>query len=132
VSHFDSVARVLRRGGLYFLDWCVQFDPVSGSRDSWEAEREGIRVKVTYSATMLNRVEQTFEEVIILEVDDRGEEKTIVEQCVKRAIYPQEFLIFLARREDVECVGWWNAWDLTRPLEGTEQMSRPVVIVRRV
>ena len=39
VSHFDSVARVFRRGGLYFLDWCIQFDPLSGRRDSWEAER---------------------------------------------------------------------------------------------
>jgi SAM-dependent methyltransferase len=27
VSHFHSVAGVLRKGGLYFLDWCVQFPP---------------------------------------------------------------------------------------------------------
>lgn len=134
VSHFDSVARVLKRGGLYFLDWCIQFDSLSNSRDVWQLERNGIRIKATYSATILNRVEQTFEEVITLVVEDHGQEKTIVEKNIKRAIYPQEFLLFVAGGDDFEFVGWWNNWDFSRPLqriEGIEPINRPIAIIRR-
>jgi len=31
-THFNSVAQALKKGGLYLLDWCVQYDP------PWESE----------------------------------------------------------------------------------------------
>jgi SAM-dependent methyltransferase len=47
--HFDSVRRNLRAGGLYFLDWCVQFEIpwACEGGDSCEFERDGIKVKTT-------------------------------------------------------------------------------------
>ncbi|MCJ7577967.1 MAG: class I SAM-dependent methyltransferase, partial [candidate division Zixibacteria bacterium] len=95
LTHFNSVAQVLKKGGLYLLDWCIQYDPLSEGGDSWEIERDGIKVKTTVSWKVINRVEQTFEETITLEVNDHGEEHSIVGKEIKRAIYPQEFLCFV-------------------------------------
>ena len=41
-SHFNSVASVLKKGGLYLLDWCIQFEPpwqTAGSQ-TWVLEKE--------------------------------------------------------------------------------------------
>ncbi len=95
ISHFDSVSQALNNGGLYFLDWCIQFDSISLSSESWEIEREGVKVKTTCSQKTLNRVEQTFEETITLDIKEHREQKRIIEKSVKRAIYPQEFLRFI-------------------------------------
>jgi len=131
ISHFNSVGQVLKKGGLYLLDWCVQFDPLRDKKESWEIESDGIKVKTNYSMKLLNSVEQTYEEVIILEVNDHGICETFEEKTIRRGIFPQEFLIFLSGRNDFEFAGWWNNWDLSRPLEGNEVIRRPIVIVRK-
>lgn len=134
LTHFDSVARVLRKGGLYLLDWCIEFDPprLGEPGDAWEIEREGIRVKTTVSWKALSRVEQTFEETIVLEVDHHGEKLNISGTDIKRAIYPQEFLFFISSHKHFEFVGWWNNWKLQEPLEQAEKIARPIALVRRV
>lgn len=134
VTHFDSVAEALKKGGLYLLDWCIQFEPPGGAegKDSWEMEREGVKVKTTVSWKPVNRVEQTFEENITLEVDDHGKGFSIINKGIRRAIYPQEFLCFLSRSKHFEFVGWWNNWDLCQPLEQAERITRPITVVRRI
>ncbi len=133
-THFNSVAQVLKKGGLYFLDWCVQYDPPGGSEggDSWEIEREGIKVKTAVSWKVINKVEQTFEETITLEVNDHGKNLNIVGKEIKRAIYPQEFLCFVSGFKHFEFVGWWNNWNLLQPLEQAEKIDRPIVLLRRI
>jgi SAM-dependent methyltransferase len=134
ITHFNSVAKVLRKGGLYLLDWCVQYETPFEAEggDSWEIERDGIKVKYTVSWKAINRVEQTFEETQILEVNDHGEELNAVEKGIKKAIYPQEFLCFVSGLKDFEFVGWWNNWDLRQPLEQTDKIDRPIALVRRI
>ena len=130
-THFKSVATVLRKGGLYLLDWCIQFTPSSEKEETWEIESEGIRVKTTVSSKVINPVKQTFEETITLEVDDHGKRQTILEKDIKRAIYPQEFLCLVSSLKDFEFIGWWNNWDLNQPLEQTSKINRPITLVRR-
>jgi SAM-dependent methyltransferase len=73
ITHFNSVARIMKKGGLYLLDWCVQFEPLWQTEgDSWEMEQNGIQIKTQMSWKAISRLEQTFEETIILEVDDHG------------------------------------------------------------
>jgi len=133
MTHFDSVAEVLKKGGLYLLDWCIEYDPprLGQSGDSWEIEREGIRVKTTVSWKALSRVEQTFEETIVLEVDDHGKKLNITGTDIKRAIYPQEFLLFISSHKHFEFMGWWNNWNLQEPLEQAKKIARPIAVVRR-
>lgn len=132
ISHFDSVSRVLKPGGLFFLDWCVTFALSEESKDSWEMVSGRINVKTTFQTTLVNLVEQICEESLTLEVDDDGEKKVFRETAMARRIYPQEFLLFVAARSDFEFVGWWNNWDLTQPLGETQKIGRPITILRRV
>jgi SAM-dependent methyltransferase len=131
-AHFDSVAGALKRGALYFLEGCICFHREARHSETWEIENDGIRINARYTARIANTVEQTIEERIVLDVDDHGERKRIVSKNVKRAIYPQEFLTFILRRGDFEFVGWWNNWDLSAPLKGTERITRAIAIVRRI
>jgi SAM-dependent methyltransferase len=134
IAHLDSVSRVLKKGGLYLLDWCIQYDPpwqVEGG-SSWDMEQEGIKVKTTVSWKAINKAEQIFEETIVLEVDDHGKKLNITGRDIKRAIYPQEFLCFIANHKHFEFVGWWNNWNLQEPLEQAEKIDRPIVLVRRL
>ena len=132
ISHFDSVSRVLKPGGLFFLDWCVEFTPSTESADSWEMVSGQVKVKTTYRTTLINPAEQIIEESLILEVEDEGVKQVFRETEMCRKIYPQEFLLFVAARSDFEFVGWWNNWDLTQPLGETQNISRPITILRRI
>ena len=132
VSHFDSVSRVLKLGGLYFLYWCVDFTPSQASTESWEMVRGQVKVITTVQSKLIDPVEQIFEESLTLDVDDDGIEKVFQEPAVGRHIYPQEFLLFVAARSDFEFMGWWNNWDLSQPLGQTEEISRPITILRKV
>jgi SAM-dependent methyltransferase len=134
IKHFNSVAQALKKGGLYLLDWCIQYDSPweSVGSDSWEMERDGIHVKTTVSWKAINRVEQTFEEMITLEVNDHGEKFNIVGKEIKRAIYAQEFLFFVSSLKDFEFIGWWNNWNLKESLEQASKITRPIALVRRV
>jgi len=80
---------------------------------------------------IVNRVLQTLEETAILEVDDHGQHIEARDTCIRRAIYPREFLLFIAARKDFEFVGWWNNWDLSASLDGEEKINRPIALLRR-
>jgi SAM-dependent methyltransferase len=133
--HFDSVANALATGGLYLMDWCVQFNPdkiFGDAGDSWESSRDGIRVKTTVKMRAVDYVEQLFEENLIMEVEDNGKKKLASSKYLKRAIFPQEFLSFLRQRSDFEFLGWWDNWDLTKPLTSTmTEISRPIILLKR-
>jgi hypothetical protein len=94
-------------------------------------ERNGVKVKTNVSWELINRVEQTFREIITLEVDDHGKSLSLIDRDVKRAIFPQEFLCFISNSEHFEFVGWWNNWDLSQPLEKADKIDRPIALVRR-
>ena len=130
--HFDCVSSALRPGGIYVLDWCVDFVPATDLCETWSEEQDGVRVVATYHAASLDRAQQTYRETLTLEVFDKGRDFILHETAIKRAIYPQEFLFFLELRKDFEFVGWWNAWDLNQPLGEAASCYRPVVAVRKI
>ena len=84
------------------------------------------------SSKDINLVEQIFEETIVLEVNDHGEHHTVAEKNVKRAVYPQEFLLLVRSLKDFEFIGWWNNWDLSQPLGQSTKIDRPIALVRRI
>ncbi len=133
-SHFDSMAACLKPGGLYFLDWCVQFTDPLRARTANEVviEQDGIRTRSHFDIKLIDSAAQMYEEVWTMKVDDHGLEKDfqIVER--NRAIYPQEFRLFIQDRSDFEIVGWWCDWDLNRPIDGQSEVDRPLVILKRI
>lgn len=131
-SHWHAVGRALKPGGLYLLDWCVPCAPPADRTASWEMVQDGTTVQTTYRVKPVNPVEQIVEESLTMEVDDAGTQTILRETLLRRDIYPQEFLLLIASHTDFEFVGWWNNWDLTQPLDGTQPITRPIVVVRRV
>lgn len=133
LRHMERMAKAIKPGGLYFLDWCVLFEGAVDVVDSWEIDGPSAHVDVTVHNVWLDKVEQVYEERIRLDVQDRGEALTLEQQGQKRALFPQEFLLFAENSPHFEFVGWWNDWDLTAPLTGREEsIHRPITLLRRV
>ncbi|MCC6695284.1 MAG: class I SAM-dependent methyltransferase [Candidatus Hydrogenedentes bacterium] len=130
-AHFSAVARALVPGGLYFMEWSVDFDPMVDIVDSWEVERDGIHIKASYWTCCVNRVEQTYEDTIHLQIDERGVQRIVDDRAVRRRIFPQEFLAFIDRHPAFEFIGWWNDWDLNQPIDGSKPVNRPIIVIRK-
>lgn len=129
-SHFDSMARALRPGGVYVLDGCVHFRVPEGVVE-WTLSRRGVRVRTTLAWTF-DWLQQTFAEKLLLDVDDRGRRIRCEDHSRRRALFPQEFLHYIATRPDFEFVGWWDGFDLDAPIVPGRAVQRPVVAVRRI
>ena len=130
-AHFDCVGRALRPGGLYLLDSCVIFTPRPEIEETWEMVDGDVKVGVTYRAVLQDPVEQIAEETMTLEVEHKDQSTVLREVGLQRQIYPQEFLMFVANRSDFELAGWWNNWDLSQPTKGTQEINRPIAVLRR-
>ncbi|RJP75137.1 MAG: class I SAM-dependent methyltransferase [Candidatus Abyssobacteria bacterium SURF_17] len=137
-SHFESVAATLRPGGIYFLDWCVQFTRSSEDSGSWEIKQNQLRVKTSYTRRAIDAADHIFEEVIRLKVNDGDNELELEERNTKRAIYPQEFLFLTETMGLFEFMGWRNNWNLDEPLDERgaiphdKRIERPIVVIRRI
>lgn len=130
-THFDSVARSLRPGGIYLLDGCIHFRLPDGVLD-WTMSRRGVRVHTTVT-WKFNWVRQAFDENLVLEVSDRGRPFRCEHSSSRRALFPQEFRQYIDQRGDFEFLGWWENFDFEQPiLDDGKPIMRPVVVVRRI
>jgi len=133
LSHLDSVAHSLNKGGLYFiqnkiLDWSL-------GEESWTMERDGITVKTTFETSFKDILNQTYTEKITLEINDKSEVKKFVQQEDLKFIFPQEFKLLIQSNRKFEFLGWWkgncNTWHLDQPLEKGTNMKDNMVLLRR-
>ncbi|UCC44129.1 MAG: class I SAM-dependent methyltransferase [Candidatus Zixiibacteriota bacterium] len=132
-SHFDSLSRVLPSGGLYFLDWCIQFsDPLDhGAGNVVDSDRDGISVESRFDIKIVDPTSQMYEEIWTVNVNDNGRRRKFKMTEYNRAIFPQEFLLFVENRPDFEFVGWWKEWDLSKPIETASEVTRPIALIKR-
>lgn len=133
-SHFDSISRALNKGGLYFLDFCFQFDDPLSHKDSnrFTVEKDGIKIESDFDIKLLDKNKNIYEETWVINVNDRGMKQTFKTVERNKAILPKEFEEFISQRDDFEIVGWWKDWDLSRPLDGHHDLIRPITLVRRI
>ena len=131
LQHLRSVGAALRPGGIYFLDWCVDFEPLMDKQQFWQESRGEICVNVAYQTKITHPAEQLFSEEIILHVHDQQRDFTIENTGLRRAIYPQEFRLALQLVPELEFVGWFNDWNIDQPLDGFKQIDRPIIVLRR-
>ncbi len=133
-SHFDSMARALNVGGLYFLDWCIQYtDPLEfKENNAFRIERDGIKVESRFNIRLADAARQMYEEVCTVDVNDRGQHRVFKMIEHNRAILPQKFLRFIECRKDFELVGSWRDWNFDKPIKDREEIIRPVAVVRRI
>lgn len=132
-QHFDAMARALKPGGIYFLDWCLQFsDPLTAAKNNaYRVEKDGITIESEFRLKLLDEKEQMYEEVWSVTVNDHGRHQRFDMVERNRAIMPQEFLSFVEARDDFEFVDWFADWDFDKPItEGTDP-NRPLALIRR-
>lgn len=133
LSHFSSVERALKPGGLYFLDWCVDFAPLDNTQDSWVMRQKGITVATHYCTRLHNAAEQLYQEEITFKVQEGGRQKHLRHSGLRRAIFPQEFLLAATKLHRFQLMGWWDNWNWSRPLqEKRGEIMRPITILRRL
>ncbi|MEK7475370.1 MAG: class I SAM-dependent methyltransferase [Candidatus Coatesbacteria bacterium] len=130
-GNLASVAGVLRPGGLYLLDWCIQNVELRPGEHRWEVARDGVRVRAAVAWTNVDEPERTFDETVVFEIDDHGRAETIRGVSRRRAVYPDEFLALVRESGSFELVGWWDEWNLGRPLARLDAATRLQVALRR-
>lgn len=135
-QHLDAICAALKPGGLYLMDWCVQFQPektFATQGDGWTMERDGTRIDARVTMRPASPVEQTFDEILDLDVTERGATVSLQSIARKYALYPRQFLSLIAARTDFEFVGWWNNWNPDEPLTAeTVDIYRPITLLRKV
>ena len=127
-AHLDSVSKVLNRGSLYLLDGVVRFNIVAKLEERWTMKQGGIRVRAAYRPELLDPLEQTCVEHVILDVDDHGKTCTLESTLARKPFFPQEFLLAVQIHKQFELVGWFMNFELRRPHGVT---GRPIVILRK-
>lgn len=134
LSHLASVNRSLQPGGLYFLDWCVEFrwGDRTKATDTWTVRRDGLRADVTYvTGFKIDRARQVSHDRLTVEVSGDGARRKFRSDEIRRVFFPQEFAL-LANLSGFEVVGWWNNWNLERPVSTCNYVTRPITLLRKV
>ena len=104
---------------------------LDNSQDSWVLRRDGTTVTPRHPTRLKNAAAQLYEENILFTIKDHGRHKKLLHTGIRRAIFPQEFMLAATRLNDFEFIGWWNDWNWNRPLgEGWDEIIRPITILR--
>jgi SAM-dependent methyltransferase len=129
-EHLDCVSKVLNPGGLYILEGAVWFNIFGNNKQIWTISKEGVRVKTTFEAKVINPLNQTFQEVLNLEVWDNGVKKLIRGGEIRKFFFPQEFLTLIKCHKKFEFLGWFENFDLTKTVSN-QPLNRNLVILRK-
>jgi len=126
LEHLDCLARFLKKGGLYFIqnkmvNWTGPIE------QSWIEERDGIKVKTTFSMQMKDILNQIYTEKLKLEVNDQGQTRSFVSEEELKLVFPQELKMLVRLNGKFEFLGWWegteSTWFLDKPLEKSKTPS---------
>jgi SAM-dependent methyltransferase len=129
LQHLDRVYTHLNPGGLYILEWCIEYAPSPQLQSSWREPSPLGQIGMNYSRQQRSAINQTFEERIDLTVD--GELVASTTEIVYLR-YPNEFALLLqCRNRQWEMVGCYNHWDLKTPIDDSQEINRPLCILKR-
>jgi SAM-dependent methyltransferase len=135
LSHLDSLAISLKKGGLYFIqNQAVNWTHVEEQK--WTMERAEITVNTTFNSCWKDIVNQIYTERLTLEVNDHGRKTTLKSEEDLKFIFPQEFKALITINGKFEFLGWWegteSTWLLDRPLEQAKPPTNlNMVLLRR-
>jgi len=101
-THFDSVARAVRPGGLYVLDGVVSHFPEDLGLEEWDEERDGVRVHVGYDTQWEDESAHILRGTLTLDFEKDGQPQR-VQHTELRIMHPAADFI-----ERVERTGKWN------------------------
>jgi len=98
ISHFRLTGEALKPGGIYIVHISCAWDGLPDMDDiSWEMERDGVRVKTTWTIESEDRVTRRSHQLCTMEIDDRGEKRVLVDRHTLRLWVYEEFRELIQR-----------------------------------
>jgi hypothetical protein len=133
LAHFRSVARNVRRGGLYVFDRYMASSWTNPARSwSWSRRRGGVIVRASFSALNdVDPVSQVFKEHMTLEAIENGTRRVYRQTHLSRMVFPQELRGLVQLAGDFEFVQWFFGFKPHQILEKSRHPLLMVVVLRR-
>lgn len=130
LAHLDSLARVLRTGGLYLIEnMSIHWASSTFSKPMvWYMEQDGINVRATYQAELASGLEQTIHQTIDLQIDDNGNNLRLTDQNEVKLFFPQEFRTIVELHGQFDFLGFFER-ESTKPLK--EASLDNIVLLRK-
>lgn len=81
VSHFRLTGEALKPGGIYIVHIACAWDgPPDMEHNTWEMERDGVRVRTAWRIESEDRESRRSHQVCTMEIDDHGEKSVLVDR----------------------------------------------------
>lgn len=134
IAHLRSVARSLKKGGLYVFDRYMASSWTDPARRwSWSRRRGRVIVRATFSALNdVNPVTQVFKERMTLEAVENDTHRVYRQTHMSRMVFPQELKTLVALAGGFEFVQWFFGFKPHQILERSKHPLLMVVVLRRV
>ncbi len=103
VSHFKLTGEALRPEGIYIVHMSCAWDGRPDMDDNtWEMERDGVRVKTTWTIESEDRETRRSHHLCTMESDDRGETRVLIDRHTLRLWVYEEFRELVERPGSLE------------------------------
>ena len=103
LSHFRLTGEALRPSGIYIVHISCAWDgPPDMDHNSWEMERDGVRVKTTWTIESETFETRRSHHLCTMEIHDGGEKRVLVERHTLRLWVYEEFRELVARSGSLE------------------------------
>jgi SAM-dependent methyltransferase len=133
LAHLRSVARNLKRGGLYIFDRYMASSWTNPARSwSWSRRRGGRLGRASFSALNdVNPVSQVFKEHMTLEAVENGTHRVYRQTHMSRMVFPQELRGLVDLAGGFEFVQWFFGFKPHQVLERSRHPLLMVVVLRK-
>src|SRR5438876_8437095 len=133
LAHLRSVARALRRGGVYVFDRYMASSWTDPARSwSWSRRRGRVIVRASFSALHdVDPVSQVFRERMTLEAIENGSRRVYRQVHRSRMVFPQELRALVELAGGFEFVQWFFGFKPHQILERSRHPLLMVVVLRK-
>jgi 2-polyprenyl-3-methyl-5-hydroxy-6-metoxy-1,4-benzoquinol methylase len=133
IRHFRTVARSLRKGGLYIFDRMIPNNWANPATHwCWTRQQGKVIVRTVFKTLLdLDEVTQVCREEIVLDVMDNGRRRLIRQTYPTRVVFPQELRALIQLAGSFEFVAWHPNFHIHRRLENAKHPIMIVAVLRR-
>ncbi|TVR47224.1 MAG: class I SAM-dependent methyltransferase [Planctomycetota bacterium] len=128
--HLRQTARMVRPGGIYLLEWCVQGGEPAILHDHWKRRRADYWLEVDFCSIPDVHGEHYTERLLLQGEDAEGP----IRLCQRQRgwmVTPAALRRLCGAASPWECLGSWDRWDPDRPLSDEQAGQRPMTVLRR-
>ena len=135
VAHLVTTAKNLGRGGLYVLELdhpAVLFGQRADPERTWEAKREGVRVRVQRGTDreVVDPLTHICEVEWVFDIEEKGHAQTIRDRAPMRFFTHRELRALVGLSGVFDWVATFGDLAVTQPFDATEGSRRMVPVLR--